>query len=544
MTFLYPMMLWALALPLLLAAALVWQRLRAREPWQALVSPAHAAELVKRTPAWRRTLPPLLALLALTGGIVTAARPINGYENTEAIATGRNLLIALDVSRSMETADIKPSRLEEARAAAYELVNALPGDKIGLIVFSGEADLVVPLTYDHNALRDTLEQVDRSWAGYGGTNFGLVLRKAMQDFERSAPTGTNALVIFSDGEDTVGSSLEIAQEAREKHLLVITVGVGTAVGDSIPDARGEDGLYQDAAGKHVISKLDADALRRFSEATGGDYFQMGKGVNIVSFAQEAVKKLDMHEESFSGHKVPRDLFAPLAAVSLLMLLLSILLGTEWRGSRGGAAAAMIALLLVLSADPAQAGVAEDSLRAYEEGCALMDEDAEKAREAFGRALLDEDRELQAACLYELGNMAARDSVARLRALYGQGTDAAEGEVEEAAKPQQPTPEQLEEIVAELEKDLVPYRDALGICPAMPAATANVAKIEALIARIKEEIERLKQQQQQQNQDEQQQDNQQDQQQDQQDGEQEDKGDNQDKADQQDGHLQDKHVQQQ
>ncbi len=530
MTFLYPMMLWALALPLLLAVAVILKHHRASRGWRKLVSPAHAAELVVRTPTWRRVLPMLFSLLALVAGIIATARPINGYTSTEAVASGRNLLIALDISRSMETQDVKPSRLEEARAAAFELVDALPGDKIGLIVFSGEADLVVPLTYDHTALRDALEQVNRGWAGYGGTNFGLVLKKAMQDFARSAPTGTNALVIFSDGEDTVGSSLDIAQEARAANLLVITVGVGTSVGDSIPDAQGENGLWQDAAGKHVISKLDTEALRRFAEATGGSYFTMGSGANLTDFARQAVEKLDKHEETFSGHKVPRDLFAPFAATALVLLVLATLLGTEWRGTRRATPLLLAALLWL--AQPADAAPQAESLRAYEDALGQMGEDADKARELFSRALLDDDRAMQAACLYELGNLRAAASFDKLRGLYGQGQAAAGAEDEDVAEvtaPKQPTPEQLQEIVDELERGLRPYSDALEMSPTLEPARVNKGNIEAFIEKLKEEIERLKQQQQQQN-------NQQDQQQNggQNDQQQDDQQDKQNQQDKQDG----------
>ncbi len=494
MTFLYPMMLWALALPLLLTVTAILKRHRAGRTWRRLVAPAHTAKLVVKTPAWRSVLPMVLTLLAFTIGIIAAARPIHGYTSTEAVASGRNLLIALDISRSMETQDVKPSRLEEARAAAFELVDALPGDKIGLIVFSGEADLVVPLTYDHTALRDALEQVNRGWAGYGGTNFGLVLKKAMQDFSRSAPTGTNALVIFSDGEDTVGSSLDMAQEARARNLLVITVGVGTSVGDSIPDARGENGLYQDAEGKHVISKLNTEALHSFAEATGGGYFTMGSGADLTAFARQAVEKLDKHEEAFSGHKVPRDLFAPFTITALVLLIAAILLGTEWRGGRR--ATQLLALALLFCTQPAEAAPEAESVRAYEEALAHMGEEADKARELFSRALLDEDAAIQAACLYELGNLNATTTFNKLRALYGQQKPGAEEEGPTGATaPRQPSVEQLQDIVDELGKGLQPYRDALSITPELEAAKANLRSIEAFMERLKEEIERLKQQQQ-------------------------------------------------
>ncbi len=542
MTFLCPMMLWALALPLLLAVLALLKRHRMGGGWRLLVSPNHARELVVKTPGWRRVLPLLLLLFALICGILAAARPINGYTTTEGLASGRNLLIALDISRSMETQDVKPSRLEEARAAAFELIDALPQDKIGLIVFSGEADLVVPLTYDHTALRDALEQVNRGWAGYGGTNFGIVLKKALQDFERSAPTGTNALVIFSDGEDTVGPSLEVAEEARRHNLLIITVGVGTTIGDSIPDASGENGLYQDAAGKHVISKLDAESLRRFSEATGGDFFTMGSGADLTAFAQQAADKLDRHEESFSGHKVPRDLFAPFAITALLLLAASMLLGTEWRSTRRS----LPLVLLLFTAQPLEAAPEAESLRAYEDALRQVEADADKARELFSRALLDEDEDLQAACHYALGNLNARSSFAKLRALYR--PEPAEQADEEELSPMpamaSPTPEQLQAVVDELDNGLLPYMDALKLCPEMKEAKQNLRSVEEFIEKLKEEIERLKQQQQQQDdqQPEEQQDDQNQQQDKSQDGEQEkpqdkqqqDKGEGQQNDQQQEG----------
>ena len=483
MSFLYPYVLLALALPLLLAVGIVVARRRAGAAWRRLVSPAHP-ELVRRLPAWRVAAPVALALLALVGIIVAAARPINGYGQGEGTASGRNLLIALDISRSMETQDVAPSRLDEARAAAYELIDALPGDKIGLIVFSGEADVVVPLTYDHTALRDALEQVNRDWAGYGGTNFGLLLRAAMQNFTRSAPEGANALVILSDGEDTVDSSLEIAEEARKSKLLVITVGIGTPAGGAIPDPQGENGLWQDASGRHVISKLDVAALRRFAEATGGDYFTMNSGADLAAFARQAAEKLDRHEETYDAGREPLDLFAWFALPSLLALLAAIIIGSEWRAPRH--TALLIALLWALPA--AQAATEPES---YSQAIqALGKGELDAAREQFSAALLSENPALQAAAHLALGNMRSRSTFDKLRSLYEGG--------EEASAPKLSI-EALQGIVDELREDMIPYRDALAADDQLSAAQQNIAKLETLIKRIEEEIERMKQQQNQDNQ---------------------------------------------
>lgn len=528
MSFLYPYVLCALLLPLLLAAAVILVSRGSGRGWRRLVSAAHEGELVTRRPAWRTVLPAALCLAALTCAIAALARPINGYHEAGAQVTGRNLLLALDISRSMETQDVKPSRLEEARAAAYELIEALPNDKIGLIVFSGTADLVVPLTYDHTALRDALEQVNRGWAGSGGTNFGLVLKKAMQDFKRSAPDGTNALVILSDGEDTVDSDRHIGATAKENHLMVVTVGIGTAAGGPIPDERGDNGLWQDENGKHVISKLDAASLQEFAKETGGSYFLMGPNADISTFARQTVQKLDAHEEEFSVNKVPNDLFAYFAAAALLLTVLAVLLATDWRAPRRVSMLLLLPLLL-----PQAWAASAEAVSAYRAGLRQMQGDPAKAAEAFSRALLDADTRLQAACHYELGNMATNATFGELRALYGDASAQSEEGLAEQPQQQQVTPEALQQIVDKLKQNKTPYTDALKADPALKAAESNIAKIDALIKKLEEEIERLKQQQNQDNQQDQQQ-NQDDKQQNQSDHQQ-----NQDKQQDQQQNGQDK-----
>ncbi len=502
MTFLYPSILAALVVPLMLGIGLLLARRRTGKAWRALVSEEHP-ELVRQAPAWQSKLPQLLALLSLTCVIFAAARPINGYEPGEGSASGRNLIIAMDISRSMETRDVAPSRLEEARAAAYELIDALPGDKIGLIVFSGEADLVVPLTYDHTALRDALEQVNRSWAGYGGTNFEQVLRRAMDTFARSAPDGANALVILSDGEDTVDSSISVAQEAKKHDLLVITVGIGTSTGAPIPDENGENGLWEDAAGKHVISKLNIEALKRFSQATGGSFLAMNSGANLTAFARETADKLARHEESYSTGRQPRDLFEWFAFPALLMALASIVLASEWRAPR--LRFVPVVALMVLGVSSGAVEAQEESPReAYARAMQTLEEQKpEEASRHFSAALLASDPRLQAAAHLALGNMHVRSTFGKLQQLYtptdGQPEDAAQG----------PSVEALQGIVDELKQGLIPYQDALKAQPDFPAAKNNSAKVNELIRVLEEEIKRLKQQQQQQQQQQQDQQNQQD-----------------------------------
>ena len=521
MSFLYPQVLIMLLLPALLAVASLASWRRRKRSAFLLVSPKHP-ELLQARPLYRTLLPDLLALLALAGVLCALARPINGYEPGEGRASGRNLLIALDISRSMETQDVKPSRLEEARAAAYELIEALPADKIGLIVFSGEADLVVPLTYDHTALRDALEQVNRGWAGYGGTNFDMLLRCALRAFARSAPDGANALVILSDGEDTVESSSDAVEEARKNHMLIVTVGIGTPTGAPIPDPEGENQLWQNAEGKHVISKLDVEALRRFAQSSGGSFFTMNSGADLTAFARETAEKLARHEESYAVGSSPRDLFAWFALPSLLLLVVSIILRSEWKAPRK----LMLFLLLssLSSVHAEEETTAPTPGEAYEAGLhAMQKAKVPEAQRLLSDALLSEDRTLQSAAHLALGNMQTRAVFDRLRHLYEPSPD-------DAGKtaPKQPSPEELQSIVDELKKCLKPYNDALKSTPKFAPAQNNTARVQELIKKLEEEIEQLKQRQQQQ----QQQQNQQDRSQQQQNQQNEDKNQQQNNEQQQ------------
>ena len=521
MSFLYPYVLIALLLPVVLGVAAYLLHVHRTGNWQKLVSAAHRQELVRTTSPLHSVIPFILALLALACCIIAAARPYNGYKNTEALVTGRNLIIALDISRSMETQDVTPSRLEEARTAARVLIDSLPTDKIGLIIFSGEAELTIPLTYDHLTLQETLNLINRDWESYGGSNLEHVLKLAMQNFERSAPTGTNALVILSDGEDTMDFSPALLDEVRKKNLLLITVGIGTSEGATIPDPQSESGMWQDADGKHVISKLQPETLSMLARETGGDFFIMNNSTDLAAFAQTAVEKLDRHEEAQSAGKAPNDMYAYFAVAALVLAIAAILLATRWRhmptrlhGSLG------IVLLALITAPTLHAAPQEESLAAYRQ--ALAHQSAGKTEECadeLSKALLDEDPHMQAAVLHRLGNLKTEETFTKLRELYAETSP---------GQPAQPSVEQLEDIVKKLEESSAYYQDALSAQPDCAPAHTNLQRVRQLIEDIKKEIERLKQQQQQDNQqkqDEQQQDDQQkqDQQQQQDNQQKQDKG---------------------
>lgn len=526
MNFMYPYVLCALALPLLLAILALYPAGRHSRSWRQLVSAEHEGEIVLAVPLWRRKLPVVLGLPALVLVIFALARPYSGETQADGVFNGRNLLIAIDVSRSMETDDVRPSRLEQARTAAYDLLEALPEERIGLIVFSGEADLVVPLTYDHDALRDAIEQADRGWVAAGGTDFGRVLSCAVETFRKEAARGTNALVILSDGEDTVGTSADLAEEVKKSRLLVMTVGIGTKAGAPIPDKSQPGGLYVDGRGKHVISKLDEESMKAFAQGTGGEYFSLHSGADLEAFARRAADRLDRQEEKGRMQSVPNDCFELFAIPALALLVMSVAASAVWRAPR----AAMLPAFLLLCGDPLQA-VSMDAARErflaqmkegdYEQAVQTIDEafrDApsewepewqfarawaamkngndDEAKRGFSEALLSPREELQVASLYELGNINVRRQFDKVRRLCES----------EDGKSAAPDIKELKDVAEALKRDVASYDDALSLDPSHRPSSLNKKKTEEFIRLLEEEIKRLEQQNQQQG--EGQQDNQQ------------------------------------
>ena len=134
MTFLYPNVLYALILPALLAAAAWWLWRRRSRKWEVLVSPEYRRELVHAPATWHRVLPVIFAVLASIFAILSMARPVDGYTEVKEIPKSRNILIAIDCSRSMLSKDASPTRLGRAKTAAYDLLDALPGDNFGISV--------------------------------------------------------------------------------------------------------------------------------------------------------------------------------------------------------------------------------------------------------------------------------------------------------------------------------------------------------------------------------------------------------------------------
>ena len=143
------------------------------------------------------------------------ARPQWGYEEQQSYSKGRTVMLAIDSSRSMLAEDLTPNRLTRAKLAAYDLIDALPEDLIGLMAFSGSASVMVPITPDRDALRESIDQLDTYAVARGGTNLAEAIKESTKVLMKSE-TKSHALVLFTDGENLDGDAVQEAKKAHPK----------------------------------------------------------------------------------------------------------------------------------------------------------------------------------------------------------------------------------------------------------------------------------------------------------------------------------------
>ena len=203
--------------------------------------------------------------------VCALARPQWGYETQKVKHKGLDIVVAVDVSKSMLAQDVKPSRLERTKLAVKDLVKKLKGDRIGLIAFAGEAFLTCPLTNDHNGFMLSLEDLSPGTIPRGGTDIGKAITEAMKSFGSSG--GHKAFIIATDGEEEQGDAAAMARKVKDKGIRIYTVGIGTQEGDLIrvQNEQGEWDFLKDKQGNFIKSRLNERLLQEIAYITGGAY---------------------------------------------------------------------------------------------------------------------------------------------------------------------------------------------------------------------------------------------------------------------------------
>lgn len=237
----------------------------------------------------------LLSMLAMSFLIIALSGPRMGSRLREVEKKGREIIIALDVSNSMLAEDIKPNRLEKAKESLNRLLNELEDDKIGLIVFAGDAYTQIPLTNDFAAARLFLNSVSTQMVSKQGTSLASAIELALRSYsgesEGSPENGQSSrlLVIITDGENHEENPAAAAKRAKEKGIVIHTIGLGDPAGVPVPVFPGSKSFKRDEDGNVVVSKLDETSLREVSAITNGFFVRAG---NNSAGLYQLMQKLD------------------------------------------------------------------------------------------------------------------------------------------------------------------------------------------------------------------------------------------------------------
>lgn len=272
--FLRPAALPALAIAPFLAAGIALAERRAARRVAAAVGARHgtlAPVAPERAAAVRRRL----LFAGLLCALLALAQPSWGFEHVVVDARGADVVVALDVSRSMLAGDAAPSRLAASRAALAEATRRAPDDRFALVVFAGEARTAVPLTRDLDSFRELLAQAEPTSVTRGGTDVGAALDAALALVPAAGERAATILLV-TDGEDLEGRGAAAAERCRERGVVVDAIGVGSPLGSKIVVGEpGATAFLKDGAGREVVSTLDMEGLRRIAATAGGRAVEAG-----------------------------------------------------------------------------------------------------------------------------------------------------------------------------------------------------------------------------------------------------------------------------
>jgi Ca-activated chloride channel family protein len=268
-----------------------------------------------------RTLFFALLIIAILG-------PSFGGAKKEVKSIGKDIMICIDLSKSMDAFDIQPTRLEKVKNELKKLVAAFSSDRIGLIIFGSEAFMQCPLTYDQNALNLFIETLNTGLLPTGGTDFGPPLRMALDkltDEEGRTDTKSKVIILISDGEDFGEDTDKVVKEIESRDIRLFTLGVGTEEGGNIYAG---NGLKKDREGNPVVTKLNSKSLRSIADRTDGQYFEINETRNDVSRLINTIARIEGELRDARLVDVTANKYFYFLAIATALLLLDLFVNVK------------------------------------------------------------------------------------------------------------------------------------------------------------------------------------------------------------------------
>jgi Ca-activated chloride channel family protein len=267
----------------------------------------------------------IILIIALGSCIIMLARPQFGSKIEEVKKQGVEVIIALDVSNSMMAEDIQPNRLVRAKQAISRLVDNLDNDRIGLIVFAGDAYTQIPVTTDYVSAKMFLSTITPDMVPKQGTAIGAAIHLGIRSFSPGEGK-SKAMIIITDGENHEDDPVAAAEEASKAGIVIHTIGIGSPQGVPVPlTTGGRQDYLKDNEGNTVITKLEEETLKKISAETGGTYIRASSssiGLEEIFKDIRKMKKEELESKMFTEYN---DQFQFFAAIALLLILLELII---------------------------------------------------------------------------------------------------------------------------------------------------------------------------------------------------------------------------
>lgn len=280
-------------------------------------------ELMPDVSRYRPSIKFWIVWVAIGLSVVMLARPQFGTKMEKVKRSGIETMIALDISNSMLAQDVVPSRLEKAKSLVSRLVDGFTDDKVGFIVFAGDAFTQLPITSDYISAKMFLESITPSLISSQGTNIGAAIRLAMKSFTPQEKV-SRAIIIITDGENHEGGAVEAAKEAASKGVKVFVLGIGSPNGSPIP-VEGSNDYRKDSQGNVIITRLNEQMCREIAQAGNGAYIRVDNSSSAQTLLQKEIDKLSKTDLESAVYSNYNEQFPALAWMVLLLLVVDLLI---------------------------------------------------------------------------------------------------------------------------------------------------------------------------------------------------------------------------
>lgn len=318
-----PAYLYLLLLLPLLAAFYLYSNYRKRKAIRKFGDPVLMAQLMPDVSKYRPDVKFWLLFTAIGLFAVLLARPQSGSKLETVKRKGVEVMIALDISNSMLAQDVQPSRLEKAKRLISKLVDGMENDKVGMIVFAGDAFTQLPITSDYISAKMFLESISPSLISKQGTAIGAAINLAARSFTPQEGVG-RAIVVITDGENHEGGAVEAAKEAAKKGIQVNVLGVGLPDGAPIP-IEGSNDFRRDREGNVIVTRLNEAMCQEIAKEGNGIYVRVDNSNSAQKAINQEINKMAKSDVESKVYTDYNEQFQVIAWMILLLLLVEMLI---------------------------------------------------------------------------------------------------------------------------------------------------------------------------------------------------------------------------